>query len=290
MCRTSRTRRFVVISLEQIKITSKDLTWTPERIKVAQDNINAIESTYEEPTKTILRSNMRTIEKIKYEPDVLCIDRPWDEHLQCPMEDIECVVDSLVASGIKVYGVTGASGAGKDTFIEAVDLDNFRFGDSMKDIAYRLGMTPYSREYCEQNREARFIQLPCGKNSLEAWISLDFLREWNPFVFISPSLERVYDRMCSGPRPWNNPRHAPKAIVFSGMRTEVGLETVQKLVTDTGGKYIHIEREDHEPPKEAIMDKLQIAWPVDEVVHNDLDSLGAWKTKANMWWHKELRI
>jgi hypothetical protein len=156
---------------------------------------------------------------------------------------------------IRVSMVTGASGSGKDSFVDAMNPDHhIRFGDVMKDLAFDYGMVPHSRLYYELNREARHDVLPCGRTVLEAWIALDVLRQYNPFVFIEIGLERLVSTAFFG----------SAHIVFSGMRTEAGLEVAEGL-SDISYKVV---RQDHVPPSAATLDELQVKWPCDKFIMN----------------------
>lgn len=189
--------------------------------------------------------------------------------------------------GTRIIGVTGASGAGKDEFVETMvdhirnsqserSVHHLRFGDYMKDLAYQLGMTPYSRKACEEDRSLRFKELPNGKNSIDAWIALDVIREYNPYIFIEKTLESF--PFCNHFPASYNPGDL---LIFSGMRTEAGLRVVSELAD----KMIRVERFGHTPPEAAVLDELQILWPVDEVILNN-GTLEDWKYKAKEFLYK----
>ena len=190
---------------------------------------------------------------------------PWREHPQSKKTQglVEEILDLKEAHGWSIYGVTGASGSGKDSLVDAVGFKNHtRFGDYMKDWAFELGMVPHNREYYENNREARFDKLPNGSNALSAWIALDVIRTYNPFVFIEAGLSSVINQAkyaegmgLEGTIP----------LIFSGMRTEVGLDIVREI----SDRMYRVVREDHKAPKDATLDELQVIYPVDEVVTNN---------------------
>ena len=129
----------------------------------------------------------------------------------------------------------------------------------MKDLAYEYGMVPYPREHYEKNREARHEILLNGKTALDAWIALDVLRHYNPFVFVNIGLEKLYDSLAF------NVYEYP--IVFSGMRTELGLDVVKEICGDANT--FRVEREGHTPPKNATLDELQVLYPVAKLVQNN---------------------
>lgn len=211
---------------------------------------------------------------------VTLMDCYWKDHPQATktIELIEWLKSlcTMKDKPVNIYGVTGASGSGKDTFVNGSDTGyrHIRFGDVMKDMAYEFGMVPYDREYYEENRSARFDILPCGRTPLAAWISLDVIRTYNPFIFVEHSLERLIKEELLievGDRFRTHP------IVFSGMRTELGLSVVRELA----GTMFRVERDGHKPPKEAVLDELQVLYPVDEVIKNegtesDLKYKGSW--------------
>ena len=188
----------------------------------------------------------------------------WMNHPQAAKTVELCLkLKSMCKSyGINIYGVTGASGSGKDSFVEAITHKrHIRFGDVMKDMAYEYGMVPYPRKHYEENREARHEVLPNGKTALDAWIALDVLRHYNPFIFVNIGLEKLVNEMNS---------ESPITIydypiIFSGMRTELGLDVVR----DLGAEYIRVVREGHEPPKNATLDELQVLYPVNGEVYNN---------------------
>jgi len=180
-------------------------------------------------------------------------------------QEIDDLVDdvraSLLKKNCKVVSVIGVSGSGKDTFVEALQEKypnsiHVRFGDVMKDMAYDLGMVPFDREYYEDTREERHIILPNGKTALDAWIALDVIREYNPYVFIEKSLDDLLVALS------NDPFDIP-LVIFSGMRTEAGLK-VSFGLSDVSYR---IER-NHTPPDNATLDALQVQWPVGRVIKN----------------------
>lgn len=173
---------------------------------------------------------------------------------------------------LPIVGVTGASGSGKDSCVEAVPYKvHMRFGDFMKDWAHELGMVPHDREHYETYREARFEELWNGKTPLDAWIALDVIRHYNPFVFVEAGLQKVLSYIRTE-LSLKNCLDTP--IIFSGMRTELGLD----VVADLGAKYIRVERDGHEPPKNATLDELQVIYPVDVILENN-DTLEAAQKK-----------
>lgn len=160
---------------------------------------------------------------------------------------------------IKVIGITGASGSGKDTFADLIinsqyNVAHYRFGDVMKDLAYELGMVKYPKSAYEANRELRFEELPNGKTALEAWTALDVIREYNPFVFVGATLSKIIKDL---------EQNKPDIIIFSGSRTEAGLRTVDSLADLT----IKMNREGNQ--KVLPLDELQVRWTTDEVVQNN---------------------
>lgn len=179
------------------------------------------------------------------------------------IEEIKHLI-KVAKKKVHIYGVTGASGSGKDTFVDGclVAPVNIRFGDTMKDMAYEFGMVPGDREFYEKNRYARNQTLDNGKTPLDAWIALDVIREYNPFIFVEKGLERLlWDHIkCSvGSYGNRNP------IVFSGMRTELGLDVVRELAD----RMFRVVRKGHEPPVNATLDELQVLYPVDKIINND---------------------
>lgn len=206
------------------------------------------------------------------EDHVTLLDCHWKEHPQSlKTQDLILQVKSYP---IPIYGVTGASGAGKDTFVEGSSNPvHIRFGDVMKDWAYEFGMVPHDRTYYENNREARYDKLPCGRTPLDAWISLDVIRTYNPFVFVERSLENLLHSL----ELYSDGTLQSKSIVFSGMRTELGLDVVRELAM----RMYRVERPGHIPPSGATLDELQVIYPVDEVIQNesteaDLKYKGSW--------------
>ena len=189
----------------------------------------------------------------------------WREHPQAAksMELVHTIQTYKELDGWKIYGMTGASGSGKDSCVDAIiHKQHMRFGDFMKEWAYALGMVPHPREYYEEHREARFEKLPNGKTPLEAWIALDIIRAYNPFVFVEAGLQSVVQNM----------EHAKSLglegtipIIFSGMRTELGLDIVREI----SNNMFRVERGGHIPPKNATLDELQIVYPVDQVIVNN---------------------
>lgn len=199
------------------------------------------------------------------EDHVTLLDCYWRDHpLAAKTIDlVEEILKHKENDGWKIYGITGESGSGKDSCVDAILFkQHMRFGDFMKEWAHELGMVPHPREYYEQNREARFEKLPNGKTPLDAWIALDIIREYNPFVFVEAGLKAVLDNMkhsksmgCEATIP----------IIFSGMRTELGLDIVREI----SNKMIRVEREGHEPPENATLDELQVIYPVDQIINNN---------------------
>lgn len=199
----------------------------------------------------------------------LLLDIPTEEDLRSYLtrQFIKDINDSKYKPlNLKVYGITGPSGAGKDTFVEELkqymldeygtNLYHLRFGDFMKDLAFKLGMVPYSRKHYEKHRGDRFDELPNGKTPLSAWIALDVIREYNPYAFIEPTLKCFVNDVDLDMN---------EVLVFSGMRTEAGLRTVSEVAD----KMIHISRPTYKSHKDAVLDELQIMWPTDEIITND---------------------
>jgi hypothetical protein len=203
-------------------------------------------------------------------------------------DKVSCLISDLKVAkiyGVKFFGVTGASGSGKDTFVDqAVNFSftgigkvhHIRFGDVMKDMAYELGMVPYDRKYYELNREARFEILPNGKTALDAWISLDIIRTYNPFIFIEKSLRYLVKDSNLGDSDM---------VIFSGMRTEAGLKVVEALSPEG---MIRVVRDGHVPPEGAVLDELQVQWPVNSFMRNSgtleefkENSIKEWKVLIN---------
>ena len=189
----------------------------------------------------------------------------WRDHeISAKTKDlVEEIIEMKEKDGWKIYGITGASGSGKDSCVDAVPLKmHMRFGDFMKDWAHELGMVPHPREYYENNREARHEKLWNGKTPLDAWIALDVIRHYNPFIFVEAGLQSVLNQMkyasdlgVAGSSP----------IIFSGMRTELGLDIVREI----SNAMFRVVREGHEPPKNAILDELQVIYPVDMIIENN---------------------
>ena len=194
---------------------------------------------------------------------VCMLGMPWKEHPQSQeTQELICEIqDRMEYRGMRAYAVTGASGSGKDSFCDGVDsFRNIRFGDVMKDLAYQFGMVPHDREYYEKNRDARYIAMPNGKTPLQAWIALDILREYNPFVFVEHGLKKLIGNFRA------SAQYDTRPLLFSGMRTELGLDVVREICGHENMFRVH--REGHVASKEAILDNLQVLYPVSRIVYN----------------------
>jgi len=191
----------------------------------------------------------------------------WKDHPQAQrtMVLVEKIKNRLVYSDRNAYAVTGASGSGKDSFCDGVyKVSNVRFGDVMKDLAFKYGMVPHSTSVYEANRSWRHEPLNNGKTALDAWIALDVIRHYNPFVFVEIGLTKLC-RELDISESTNIGTHLP--VVFSGMRTELGLDVVREIC---GHKNMfRVEREGHTPPKNATLDELQVLYPVHSTVYNN---------------------
>lgn len=174
---------------------------------------------------------------------------------------VKRVRNRCLETGREAYAIFGASGAGKDTFIREVDpAIHVRFGDVMKDLAFKFNMVPHNREYYEKNRSARFEKLYNGKEPLDAWIALDIIRQYNPFIFIEISLENLLDSLR------HDKTRAP--VIFSGMRTEAGLEITSAIVTQDKN-FIRVERPGQPIPDNATLDELCARYPAKTIVYNE---------------------
>jgi hypothetical protein len=176
---------------------------------------------------------------------------------------VEEILEKKKEDGWKIYGITGASGSGKDSCVDAIfHKMHMRFGDFMKDWAHELGMVPHDRVHYENNREARNEKLWNGKTALDAWIALDVIRHYNPFIFVESGLQSVLNQMD---RAKALGVEGTVPLIFSGMRTELGLDIVREISDST----FRVIREGHEPPKNATLDELQVIYPVDAVIVNN---------------------
>ena len=171
---------------------------------------------------------------------------------------------------IGMYGITGASGAGKDTFIEQTERRDVRFGDIMKDIAYKTRMVSFDKKQDAEDRSLRKEKLWNGKTAVSAWIALDIIRQYNPFAFIELSLEEVIHEIET---EWDD-----YPIIFSGMRTEAGLDCVSELVGHEN--MIRVVKPGQDIVEEASLDKLITVYPTGKLVSND-------GTKESLWRNAE---
>ena len=173
-------------------------------------------------------------------------------HKQYPTDLVEQL------KGKRFICVTGQSRSGKDTFVdllgEITSIGHYRFGDTMKEIAYRVFddfPSPNNKEgwSTEARKEKRFN----GLNIVEVLIqSVDPLRKADPYVFIKHQLHEMiaddYD-----------------TIVVSGCRTQLGLQ----IMEDLGATFVRIERSGLEQVEGATIDDVQMNWPVHWIVEND---------------------
>ena len=210
------------------------------------------------------------------EDHVTLMDCYWRDHPQSAktLKLVQSIQAYKELDGWRIYGMTGASGSGKDSCVDAIKTkQHMRFGDFMKEWAYELGMVPHPREHYEEHREARHDELPNGKTPLDAWIALDVIRAYNPFVFVEAGLVEVVKQMEQAKRMGVE---GSIPIIFSGMRTELGLDIVREI----SNSMFRVVREGHTPPKNATLDELQVIYPVDQIIVNN-GTLEQLENKAN---------
>ena len=191
----------------------------------------------------------------------------WKDHPQAQrtMVLVEKIKNLLAYSDRNAYAVTGASGSGKDSFCDGVyKVSNVRFGDVMKDLAFKYGMVPHSTSVYEANRSWRHEPLNNGKTALDAWIALDVIRHYNPFVFVEIGLTKLFRDISISE---DNNLGLSLPVLFSGMRTELGLDVVREICGPEN--MFRVVREGHLPPKNATLDELQVLYPVHKEIQNN---------------------
>lgn len=180
-------------------------------------------------------------------------------------KQIQKYVDTIKEKGIKVLCVTGASRAGKDTFVnmieDYIEVDHFRPGDNLKLLAHQqFDQFPPPDEYNNWSTEQREEKRWNGLNSLDVLIKcIDPMRLADPYVFLYSTLASIA-----------HGRSGVELVIVSGCRTREGLD----LMHDIGATFVRLERPDSKIPESATLDDVQVIYPVNyRVVNTSLDLL-----------------